>query len=222
MKLYNLLLITTILLVSVALYNNFSNMMEAELDKEGVIVVYSVVYSTEYVIEELNEEDSKEYIINFLGDITFYLQLFHNDYQHLVNTGVTLIVSNYEKCNKDRDACTLGMFTGDQILIYKTVINRPEEMIETFLHEVGHLIQYYYFNETDYEEWIMIYSNAERFNRGYAKKNHKEDFAVHYVHYKLGLTIPEDRIDFIKKIEKKAKADIKDYTNEVVVVIYVD
>lgn len=172
---------------------------------------FDEVYGNRYIIygEAMTEEESIKYILNFLGDNNDFVRLFYEDLEYInYFPERSLVVSSYEKCNLERTGCIRGSHTIEDTKIYWTTINHPNEMIEVFLHEVAHLLMLEFFSQDDFVEWVNIYINSE-FTTHYSMNGPEEDFAESYMFYRLGKELPQNKKEFIEKIERRARNTIK-------------
>ena len=177
--------------------------------------------------KEKESIDSFEYLFGRLNQSLEYQRIFIEDWRYLNKTSTRIIISEEKNCwnDGDRHFCVSGQFscgnsfgTDDRwIKILITIPDTEDELIFTFLHEMGHLIQYAYskeslvndcygevINSTD-NEWKQIHNEViDPTLRDYGKSSPEEDFADSYARYRLGREMPRQKIDFIKEVERKA------------------
>ncbi|MEK6830111.1 MAG: hypothetical protein AABY15_08405 [Nanoarchaeota archaeon] len=160
-------------------------------------------------------EEAIDWFIGFLNDEInddqFYQKLVAEDIRYLNASNSTFAIKKF-LCN---GICSNGgwLSTTKEIMLFnesnvesKYLFKYPDEQVVfTYLHETGHMILDTYADELEREEWIKIHNeiSAEEL-REYARTTYHEDFADSYAMYRLGVLHSEERLEFIKRIEKKA------------------
>lgn len=160
-------------------------------------------------------EEAINWLVNFLNDSVndhqFYFQLVTQDIKYLNATNSTFAIRKFH-CG---GVCATGAWDNQskEIMLFNETHGQSEDLSKlhdeqvtfTYLHETGHLVLDRYANGPEMEEWIKIYENipAEEL-REYARTTYHEDFADSYALYRLGVLHSQERLEFIKKLEKKA------------------
>lgn len=171
-------------------------------------VRYGINFTSVY-----EDQQAVDWLIHFLSDgindNEVYLKLVTEDIQYLNESNSTFAIRGF-LCQV---VCANGAWSSHEkeIMLFneintkKLVDMHDSSVAFTYLHETGHLILYMYTNNLEHKKWVNIHDNNPIDElREYARDSYDEDFADSYVLYRLGVLKSPERLEFIKKIEKKA------------------
>ena len=160
-------------------------------------------------------QEAVDWLTNFLNDgindDQVYQKLVDEDMKYLNASNSTFAVRKFLCAgicanggwnNQSKEIMLFNERNQERISLFDL---SDEQIVFTYLHETGHLILDRYTNGSEREEWIKIHDEvpAEEL-REYARSNYLEDFGDSYALYRLGVLHSEERLEFIKRLEKKA------------------
>ena len=220
------------LLAVLVLFVGYEDINERSINNGGkVITEQEHILSLANEIINVEPKDWKEreninsfdYLFHRFSQNLAYQKILVEEWGYLNKTATRIGTSEAELCYDEGDDnfCISGRFhcepgtTDKTIKLFINISDTEDKLIFTFLHEIGHSIQYSYNgenlveecieNDNSTKEWERLH-NEVRDNtlRDYGKSSPQEDFSDSYARYRLGMKMPKEKIDYIKEIEIKA------------------